>query len=80
MKSHIDGGVSEGSRHGDAGRFAKGAELPLTAFELPTWLVELAVRSCRLFNTALDFIFYDVPTLLRSARSMPGVIGPIIGR
>src|SRR6266550_6192911 len=39
------------------------AELPLTAFELPIWLVEPAVRSCRLFNTALDFIFYDVPTL-----------------
>jgi len=33
------------------------AELPLTAFELPKWLVEPAVRSCRLFNTALDFIF-----------------------
>jgi hypothetical protein len=41
----------------------KSAELPLTAFELPKWLVEPAVRSCRLFNTALDFIFYDVPTL-----------------
>jgi len=39
------------------------AELPLTAFELPKWFVEPAVRSCRLFNTALDFIFYDVPTL-----------------
>jgi hypothetical protein len=39
------------------------AELPLPAFELPKWLVEPAVRSCRLFNTALDFIFYDVPTL-----------------
>src|SRR5215475_5968459 len=39
------------------------AELPLTAFEIPKWLVEPAVRSCRLFNTALDFIFYDVPTL-----------------
>jgi len=39
------------------------AELPLTAFELPKWLIEPAVRSCRLFNTALDFIFYDVPTL-----------------
>ena len=38
-------------------------ELPLTAFELPKWLVEPAVRSCRLFNTTLDFIFYDVPTL-----------------
>ncbi|WFU75129.1 hypothetical protein [Bradyrhizobium sp. CB2312] len=32
-------------------------------FEIPKWLVEPAVRSCRLFNTALDFIFYDVPTL-----------------
>ena len=42
---------------------SKGAELPLTAFELPKWLVEPAVRSCRLFNTALDFIFYDVPSL-----------------
>jgi hypothetical protein len=39
------------------------AEPPLTAFELPKWLVEPAVQSCRLFNTALDFIFYDVPTL-----------------
>jgi hypothetical protein len=35
----------------------------LTVFELPKWLVEPAVRSCRLFNTTLDFIFYDVPTL-----------------
>ncbi len=39
------------------------AGLLLKAFELPQWLVEPAVRSCRLFNTALDFIFYDVPTL-----------------
>jgi hypothetical protein len=35
----------------------------LSLFELPQWLVEPAVRSCRLFNSALDFIFYDVPTL-----------------
>ena len=35
----------------------------LSLFEIPKWLVEPAVRSCRLFNTALDFIFYDVPTL-----------------
>jgi hypothetical protein len=42
---------------------AKFADLLLTAFELPKWLVEPAVRSCRLFNSALDFIFYDVPTL-----------------
>ena len=45
------------------------AELPLTAFELPKWLVEPAVRSCRLFNTALDFIFYDVPTLRAAIRT-----------
>ena len=45
---------------------SKSIELPLKAFELPKWLVEPAVRSCRLFNTALDFIFYDVPAL-RSA-------------
>ncbi|MBW7973751.1 hypothetical protein [Bradyrhizobium sp. BR 10289] len=35
----------------------------LSLFEIPQWLVEPAVRSCRLFNTALDFIFYDVLTL-----------------
>ncbi len=39
------------------------AEFPLKSYELPDWLVEPAVRSCRLFNTALDFMFYDVPTL-----------------
>ena len=39
------------------------AELSPAAFELPKWLVEPAVRSCRLFNTAFDFIFYDVQTL-----------------
>jgi hypothetical protein len=56
--------TSNETRHGDAGRSAwPSADLPLTAFELPKWLVEPAVRSCRLFNSALDFIFYDVPTL-----------------
>jgi hypothetical protein len=39
------------------------SDLPLADFEIPHWLVEPAVRSCRLFNTALDFVFYDVPTL-----------------
>jgi hypothetical protein len=38
-------------------------ELPLAVFELAKWLVVPALRTCRLFNTALDFIFYDVPTL-----------------
>ena len=37
--------------------------LSLDSFELPKWLIEPAVRSCRMFNTALDSIFYDVPTL-----------------
>ena len=56
--------VRRGSRHGDAGRTGdQDRRVPLTAFELPPWLVEPAVRSCRLFNTAIDFIFYDVPTL-----------------
>jgi hypothetical protein len=41
----------------------RSADVPLAAFELPKWLVEPAVRSCRLYNTALDFIFYDVPAL-----------------
>jgi hypothetical protein len=64
MKSHMNGGVSEGvamATQDDSP--SNDAELPLTAFELPRWLVEPAVRSCRLFNTALDFIFYDVPSL-----------------
>jgi hypothetical protein len=42
-------------------------ELPLTAFELPKWLVEPAVRSCRLFNTALDFIFYAMLAAVSTA-------------
>jgi len=35
----------------------------LDLFEPPPQLIEPAVRACRLFNTALDIIFYDVPTL-----------------
>jgi len=46
------------------------AQLSLIAFELPKWLVEPVVRSCRLFSTALDFIFYDVLTL-RGAQAAP---------
>jgi hypothetical protein len=44
------------------------AELSLRVFELPKCLVEPAVRSCRWFNTALDYIFYDVPTLRAALR------------
>jgi hypothetical protein len=64
IKSHMIGGVGEGvAMVTQDDPPTKIAELPLTPFELPKWLVEPAVRSCRLFNTALDFIFYDVPTL-----------------
>jgi hypothetical protein len=42
---------------------SKIAEQSLKAFELPKWLVEPALRSCRLFNNTLDFAFYDVPGL-----------------
>jgi hypothetical protein len=36
----------------------------LKFFEPPPQFIEPAVRACRLFNTALDNIFYDVPTLV----------------
>jgi hypothetical protein len=35
----------------------------LADFTMPPWLVEPAVRSCRLVNTALDYVFYDVASL-----------------
>jgi hypothetical protein len=36
---------------------------PLCMFELPSAFVRPTVAACRLFNTAVDSIFYDVPTL-----------------
>ena len=36
---------------------------PLNGWELPAFLVRPAVMACRYFNTALDSIFYDVPSL-----------------
>ena len=36
----------------------------LNLFELSPQLIEPVVRACRVFNTALDVIFYDVPTLI----------------
>jgi hypothetical protein len=36
----------------------------LNFFEPPPQFIEPAVRACRLFNTALDNVFYDVPTLV----------------
>jgi hypothetical protein len=38
----------------------------LPGFELPKIMVQPAVRACRLFNTILDVIFYDVPNFALS--------------
>lgn len=35
----------------------------LVKYEMPDWMVRPAVMACRRFNTALDALFYDVPTL-----------------
>ena len=37
---------------------------PLGAYELPKTWVEPALEACRLFNTGLDILFYDVPSLV----------------
>ena len=44
----------------------KDPPLPHIDYELPKTAVEPAVRACRLFNTMLDLIFYDVPGLVAS--------------
>ena len=44
----------------------KDPPLPLIDYELPKTAVEPSVRACRLFNTMLDLIFYDVPGLVAS--------------
>lgn len=41
----------------------------LSFFELPQFLVEPTVRAFRLFNTALDAFFYDVPDLVADLRA-----------
>src|SRR4051812_31043895 len=40
----------------------------LVRFELPREWVEPAVRACRLFNSAVDALFYDVPGLQAALR------------
>jgi hypothetical protein len=52
---------------GKRGLGARAAFRPGPASARPSWparraAFEPAVRSCRLFNTALDFMFYNVPT------------------
>ena len=41
---------------------------PLSWFELPSLMVAPALRACRLFNTSLDGLFYDVPGLTQALR------------
>ncbi len=40
----------------------------LADYELPPIFVRPALDACRLFNTTLDWMFYDAPTLSRSLR------------
>jgi len=40
----------------------------LSVFEMPRPLVEPALEACRLFNTSLDSLFYDVPALVQALR------------
>jgi hypothetical protein len=47
---------------------------PLADFELPRRLVSPALNACRLFNTCLDGLFYDVPTLTRALHSRDDTI------
>ena len=48
---------------------------PLKWFELPEPLVKSAVRACRGFNTMLDAVFYDVPTLTSGLRDKDKTAG-----
>jgi len=42
---------------------------PLSWFELPKPFIEPALQACRMFNTALDAAFYDVPALAQGLRA-----------
>ena len=50
---------------------------PLKWFELPEPLVKSAVRACRGFNTMLDAVFYDVPTLTSGLRDKDKTAGAV---
>jgi len=55
------------------------ADLPLKSFELPAFLVKPAVMACRSFNSAVDAVFYDVPTFraeLKEAMPLDAVSDP----
>ena len=52
------------------------ADLPMLGlFELPRPWVESSVRACRLFNTMLDSMFYDVPTLKAALEQKDSEVG-----
>ncbi len=40
----------------------------LLPYELPAFLVKPALAACRLFNTVLDTVFYDTPTLIKDLK------------
>jgi hypothetical protein len=47
----------------------------LDLFEIPRPLVDPALKACRFFNTSLDSLFYDVPTLVRELKLRGLIIG-----
>jgi hypothetical protein len=47
----------------------------LDLFEIPRPLIEPALQACRLFNTSLDSLFYDVPTLVRALQLRGQTVG-----
>ncbi len=60
-------------------RDARAADVPLISYEIPDFLVRPAVKACRTFNSALDFVFYDVPTLraeLHEAMPLDAISAP----
>ncbi|HEX4508326.1 MAG TPA: hypothetical protein VH722_21540 [Alphaproteobacteria bacterium] len=47
----------------------------LDLFEIPRPLIEPALHACRFFNTSLDSLFYDVPSLVRTLKSRGVTVG-----
>lgn len=41
----------------------------LSLFEMPRPFIEPALQACRMFNTALDTLFYDTPALVQALRA-----------
>jgi hypothetical protein len=49
----------------------------LDDFEIPPALVEPALQMCRLLNTSLDLLFYDVPALVRDLQARGQTVGTL---